>query len=208
MNAFSENLGDNAIFGVAPDAALMADDVIIPIQTHSCNVKIVGASPDISELEDTDALITLRPGVRIGVRTADCVPVVIYAPDINAVAAVHAGWKGSLGGIVGNTLGHLVRLGARPENMHAAFGPSICGQCYEVSQDLADSFVAAGFAGAVIGQRHVSLELVNTMRLQRAGVPLAAIRAALCCTLETPSYPSWRRNPTSRRLLTWIQLLG
>ena len=68
-------------------------NIVLPKQTHSLNVAIVSDGNEI--LEDTDAIITETPGLPIGVRTADCVPVILYAEDIKAVAAVHAGWKGS-----------------------------------------------------------------------------------------------------------------
>ena len=81
------------------------------------------------------------PGLPIGVRTADCVPVILYAEDIKAVAAVHAGWKGTLGGIVDVVVDRLADMGSDPRNIHATFGISICGNCYEVDNDLGERSV-------------------------------------------------------------------
>lgn len=192
--------------GIVADASAMKGDVVLPVQTHSCNCRIIREDGCIPELDDTDALICLRRGVRIGVRTADCVPVVVYAPDIHAVAAVHAGWRGSLGGILSVTLRELVNLGADPAQMEAAFGPSICGKCYEVSEELAMQFAQAGFAECISGKRNVDLEAVNLCRLLKAGVPLSNITRKRCCTFETAELPSWRREETTSRLLTWITL--
>lgn len=206
MNTLNYNLhfdSPDVDAGVVSDVA-MAGGVILPTQTHSCNVAVIGVDGKIPPLDDTDALISLHPGIAIGVRTADCVPVVIHAPDIHAIAAIHAGWKGSLGGIVSNTVSKLKELGANPALMKAAFGPCICGQCYEVSPEMAEDFRVAGFSRCIIGYRHLDLEAVNVCRLVDAGVNRANIRLKQMCTYETTTLPSWRRSPTPHRLVTWI----
>lgn len=195
-----------ATAGVVSDWESMQGDVVIPVQTHSCNVAVIGGDGIVGALDDTDAIISMAPGMKIGVRTADCVPVVVYAADIRAVAAIHAGWKGTLGGIVDRTLDRLQQLGAKPEMIHAAFGPSICGDCYEVSGEMAEAFASAGFADAIPSHRHIDLEKVNTIRLQRRGIPDANIIPKPSCTFESRTLPSWRRQPTPARLLTWISL--
>lgn len=196
-------LADGAEAGVYSDDAIADVPVLLPVQTHSCNVAEVTA-PCL--LSDTDAIITRTPGLRIGVRTADCVPVLLYAPDIRAVAAVHAGWRGSLGGIVDNTVRCLAEAGASTQLMHAAFGPCICGGCYEVSLELAEEFRRAGFADCISYRRHLDLEAVNRCRLLSLGLQVDNITPKPCCTFETPALPSWRREVTDRRLLTWIML--
>lgn len=212
--------------GVA-DVTTAGFNVVLPVQTHSCNVGVIPMvdNEDISadytaerglasevvagnRFEDTDALICLRPGVVIGVRTADCVPLLLNAPDIRGVAAIHAGWKGSLHGIVTVTVERLKALGADPRLIHAAFGPSICGGCYQVSRALAEDFRRAGFGNAIITERNVDLQEVNRLRLLEAGVESGNIRLSDYCTLQTPWLPSWRRGATDRRLLSWITLVG
>ena len=180
--------------------------VVLPVQTHSCNVAVIEASGSIPTFDDTDAVICLRRGMVIGVRTADCVPVVMYAPDNSATAAVHAGWKGSIGGIVTATLERLALLGADLSQLKVAFGPSICGRCYEVSEELAMRFTEAGF-GEAVSHRHVDLQKVNLLRLIRMGVRAENIAMSDVCTYETATLPSWRRQSSSRRLLTWIEII-
>lgn len=88
-----------------------------------------------------DALVTDEPGILLAVRSADCVPILIAEPNGKAVAAVHAGWKGMLGGIVEKTVGEMRRLfGLRPGALIAAIGPSIRDCCYEVGEELHSSF--------------------------------------------------------------------
>lgn len=204
-----ENLyiADGVQAGVIADSSdKSAAGIVLPEQTHGCEVAVIGRDGVVPSLASTDAVVSLCPGIRIGVRTADCVPVLIYAPDVEAVAAVHAGWKGSLSGIVTETVRVLEGLGANPALMHAAFGPSICGKCYEVAAQMTFDFRKAGFAAAVVNERHISLEMVNRIRLREAGVPAANITGSRRCTFETTELPSWRRDRTSHRLVTWIGL--
>lgn len=178
--------------------------ILVPVQTHSCNVAVIGEDGVIPSLDDTDAVISLAPGLKIGVRTADCVPIILFAPDIKAVAAVHAGWRGSANGILDNVIDSLVNLGANTELIKASFGPSICGLCYEVDENLVSLFIGRGFADAIVSYRHISLEKVNTIRLMNKGISPDYITHSHFCTKETPVLPSWRRNPGPERLLTWI----
>ena len=190
--------------GVVADDRMMPE-VLRPVQTHSCNVAVIGRDGVIPNLDDTDALICMAPEMKIGVRTADCVPVVVYAPDIQAVAAIHAGWRGSLEGIAGKTMERLKELGADMAKAEAAFGPSICGGCYEVSQDLAERFKEEGYSDSIVAVRHIDLQAVNTKQLLSAGIPPDRIHTKRFCTYETEWLPSWRRNPADIRLLTWIR---
>lgn len=179
--------------------------MILPVQTHSLNVGVVRNESD--SFPDTDALVTQLAGVRIGVRTADCVPIVMRAADAGAVAVVHAGWKGSLGGIVDRTLDVLVGMGADPAAVKVEFGVSICSRCYEVDRDLADRFSQAGFAECVSfpsgadAKPHLDLQEVNVVRLLRRGVSEENIVRNSECTRHSTDccgayrYFSWRRSP-------------
>lgn len=191
---------------------------ITPEQTHSLNVAIV--ENRWSRYHDVDALITFKPDISIGVFTADCVPVLVYAPDISGVAAIHAGWKGTLGGIVDNTLDVLVRKGASPAEMFVAFGPSISKKRYEVDRELADRFMDAGFGEYVswpdgdAGKPHIDLQGVNMERLLRRGVKRENIALHYGCTYDSvnnegkPIYYSHRRSHGAPgRILTSIMLL-
>lgn len=206
-NKYLIDLPDDGVeCGVEPDADCVEHKVVVPLQTHSCNVGVISRDGTLPGLEDTDAIISLKDGIRIGVRTADCVPVLIYAPDIKAVAAVHAGWKGSIGGILDNVVEKLHELGADTKLMKVSFGPSICGNCYEVSDEMIGKFTDAGFQNAILPSRHISLEKVNEIRLLRSGVDSRNIHSGICCTREATFLPSWRRQQTSKRLLTWIEI--
>lgn len=182
--------------------------VITARQIHSANVAIVDGSED--EIADTDALITRESGVAVAVRTADCVPIVLNAPNIGAVAAVHAGWRGTIAGIVKKTLEILIKSGSSAADIYAAIGPHICSDCYEVSPELAEEFATAGYSRFVTGEAgrrpHLNLGSINRQQLIDCGVPSAHVFMSPHCTLCTPGavFPSYRRDATTRRLFTVI----
>ncbi len=90
-----------------------------------------------------DASTTNRPGLLLGVQTSDCVPILLVDTKRKAVAAVHAGWRGTLQRMVMKTIGRMqMEYGTRPENLLAALGPAIGGCCYEVGTEVAHAFHA------------------------------------------------------------------
>lgn len=190
---------------------------ILPDQTHSINVAVSTFGKE--RYPDTDALITSLPGQPIGVITADCVPILIYSPDIRMVAAIHAGWRGTLNGIVNETISVMESHAAEIAKMKVFFGPSISMENYEVSDELADAFIQAGFKNYVYtnygekGRPHIDLQRINMDRFIRAGVNQRNIRLSNECTKSSKSrhgrfiYPSFRRdNTNSSRLLSFIML--
>ena len=191
----------------------------IPEQTHSCNVAIVDGF--CRYYPDTDALITFERDVPIGVKTADCVPILVYAPDKQGIAAIHAGWKGTIGGIVDNVMDALVEKDVDPAQLRVAFGPSICKDVYEVSKELADSFIKAGFEAYISfpngpeEKPHIDLQGINMERFLRRGVKAENIKLHDGCSYSSkmndgcPLYASHRRSGGApARMLTSIMLLS
>jgi UPF0124 protein DR_1966 len=188
-------------------------DIVLPQQTHTTHFGIL--TDPAQTFPETDALVTRLKGVAIGIRTADCIPLVAYAPDIETVAAIHAGWRGTIGGIAPRTLRHLINQGADPARLQVRFGPGICGDCYEVSPDLAAQFTETGFGECVHG-RHLDLIAANILSLLRLGIPRENIIPPSLCTRHSEltdavgkpgCLPSWRRIPgLTDRLITWIRM--
>lgn len=109
-------------------------------QFHS-DVIYVAASVNGSEAPKADALITNTPGLLLGVQTADCVPILLADTRRRVVAAVHAGWRGTLARLVQKTLGRMrMEFGTRSRDVVAAIGPAIGGGCYEVGPEVAQAF--------------------------------------------------------------------
>lgn len=108
-------------------------------QFHSDVVCDFNAAPD--EACSADASITNTPQLLLGVQTADCVPILLVDPTNRAVAAVHAGWRGTLHRIVEKTIGRMtMQYGTQPRDLLAAIGPAIGGCCYEVGTEVAAAF--------------------------------------------------------------------
>lgn len=109
-------------------------------QVHSNTVIVVDAPWKHDKRPTGDALITCVPGLLMSVVTADCVPILLADPSSQMVAAIHAGWKGATSGIIHNTIGEMVRLGAKRQTIHAAIGPCIWQESYEVDASFYASF--------------------------------------------------------------------
>jgi len=129
-------------------SALGASDLTLVSlhQIHSDVVRSFKAPP--TKQCKGDASATNRPGLLLGVRTADCAPVLVVDPKKRVVAAIHAGWRGTLHRIVTKAIGQMqMEFGCRPQDLLAAIGPAIGGCCYEVGTEVAAAF-AAQFANA------------------------------------------------------------
>jgi YfiH family protein len=137
-------------------------------QIHSDVVHNFAAPP--KEACQGDASITDHPGLLLGVQTADCVPILLVDPKRRAVAAVHAGWRGTLARIVAKTVGQMqMCFASQPADLLAAIGPSIGGCCYEVGTEVATQFISQ-FADAAdyfdelrTGDEPNPLQWLNTM---------------------------------------------
>ncbi|HZR82778.1 MAG TPA: polyphenol oxidase family protein [Candidatus Binatia bacterium] len=169
---------------------------------------------------DADALLTDRPGLAVAVATADCVPVLIAAPGARVVAAVHAGWRGTLAGIVPTVVDELrSRRGVPATELRVALGPSIDGCCFEIEREIAARF-ADRFGDEMwsawrdgrprddVPRGTLDLRAVNRRLLLAAGVPDAAIEFVGPCTFcGDAGFASYRRDgATAGRQLSWIAL--
>ena len=190
---------------------------VIPVQTHSLNVAVTEDSKSV--FESVDGLVSFTPGIAVGVLTADCVPVLLHSSHGEAVAAVHAGWRGTLGGIICNAIDLFVARGISPEDIKAFIGPSISKEIYEVDRDLAARFENAGFGDYISypygkgNKPHIDLKSINRHWLIERGVrPENIVVDPACTFLGRPSaghiYPSHRRSGGSlHRMLTAISIL-
>jgi YfiH family protein len=136
-----------------------------------------------------DALLERTPGAVVGVKTADCIPVLLVDERQRAVAAVHAGWRGTVAGIVGAAINAMhKRYGTEPADLHAAIGPGIGECCYEVGPEVAEQF---GLEGRV----HLDLASVNRDQLLEAGLCPERIYLSNLCTMCRPDeFHSFRRD--------------
>jgi len=167
-------------------------------QIHSD--RVVSANGLRDRAEEGDALITDQTGRSIGVRTADCVPILLLDSERRAVAAVHAGWRGTAGEIVKRTVESMRQaFGTEPGDLYAAMGPCIRTCCYEVSEDVAQRFSALFPEWRdedEAARRCLDLAEGNRRQLITAGIRKDRIfDSCLCTTCQSAQFYSYRREP-------------
>lgn len=160
-----------AVAALRPDAQLATVH-----QVHSADVVFVDRPWPQDERPRADALVTDRPGLLLGVLTADCAPVLFADEEAGVIAAAHAGWRGALAGVTDSALVAMERLGARRDNIHAAVGPCIAQPSYEVDHGFRARFVTHDpnnhrfFTDGSAGKAYFDLEDYVVHRLIAAGV--------------------------------------
>ena len=164
-------------------------------QIHS-NV-VVDAAGRSGRLGEGDALMENTPGRLIAVKTADCLPVLIVDPAQRAVAAVHAGWRGTLQNIVKSAIEKLAEtFSSRPEDLHVALGPGIQRCCFEVGPEVAAHFETFFPEVDTLSPKvHLDLTHVNSVQLRELGVsPERIYSSELCTVCGGDEFCSYRRE--------------
>jgi YfiH family protein len=172
-------------------------------QVHSDTC--IDAAGRYGVLGQGDALIENTPGTMVGVKTADCVPILLVDERNRAVAAVHAGWRGSAAQIATHAIRRMAeRYGARPYDLHAAIGPAIGKCCFEVGPE-----VAARFGQPANGKSKLDLVEINRRQLQDAGIAPERIYVAdLCTCCGAGEFHSFRRDrERAGRMLSVVGIL-
>ena len=195
-------------------------ELIIPWQTHGTRVLPIddaflsaNGAQRHALLQGIDALVTDRPGVCLCISTADCIPILLYDKKRPAVAAVHAGWRGTVKFIVGHTLEQMrILYGTDGADVSAVIGPGISLQAFEVGDEVHEAFRSAGFPMDRIARKqekwHLDLPEANRLQLLDFGVPSAAIEVSGICTYTQHEdfFSARRLGLKSGRMLTGIQL--
>lgn len=171
-------------------------------QIHSARVLKVDAPFAQGERPQADALVTATPNLALGILTADCAPVLLADPVAKVIGACHAGWKGAFKNIMKATVQAMVELGATPANIHAAIGPCIGQDSYEVDNDFFNVFMAEEAANALFfekstqkdGHHHFDLGAYVRHALERCGIAQANLLANDTCSLENAFFSNRRRN--------------
>ncbi|RYH08793.1 peptidoglycan editing factor PgeF [Tropicimonas sp. IMCC6043] len=193
--------------GVAPSALVSMH------QTHSTEVAVIETLPD--RAPRVDAMVTDRPGLALSVLTADCQPVLFADHEAGIIGAAHAGWRGTLDGVLEATLDAMERLGATRSDISAVIGPTISQASYEVGWEFFEDFIAEDpdnqrfFAGG--GEKpHFDLPAYGLHRMRRAGIG-HAVWTRHCTYSDPQRFFSYRRSlhrkePDYGRLISVIRL--
>ena len=168
-------------------------------QIHGRDVIAVETPWNADSAPQADGLVTNRPGVALGITTADCAPVLIADGNAGIIGATHAGWRGALAGVVEATVTAMVEIGGDPDRMIAAVGPCIARQSYEVGPELREPFLRQDpdnqsffVSGAPSDRHHFDLAAYVHSRLDKAGVRLTDITGFDTCADEDRFF-SYRR---------------
>ncbi len=189
---------------------------IYPRQTHSDRVAVATSENHLSAVAGTDALITNEPGIFVCVQTADCVPVLLFDPQKKAVAAIHAGWRGTVSKIVQKTVEAMTaKYGSNPSDLVAGIGPSIHIHAYEVGPEVVEA-VEAGFRNSAAllkpsldaGRAYFDLWEANKTVLIEAGLQEENIEVMGLCTYEHPDlfFSARRDGADTGRMVSAIRL--
>ena len=193
-------------------------------QVHDVKVAVVDRG-DLTrdELDGYDAMITNLPGVTIGVRTADCIPVLLYDPVKKAAAAIHSGWRGTVSKIIGKTVIKMQSTYAsQPSDILAFIGPGICVDCFQVGEEVALKFKETGFdinslwsfrgpktGNGMEGGHHIDLKEACRQTLVESGLKNENIQITGLCTYDDNDllYSARKEGIECGRNITYIKIL-
>ncbi len=201
--------------------AIPVDRLFVPYQTHEthiCEIDDSFLSLPVEEqknkLYGVDALVTTVPGVCIAITTADCVPLLLYAPDKKVVASIHAGWRGTVEDIAGKTVDYLVKtFQCDPAQILTGIGAAISPGHFEIGEEVVAAFESiitdspfVCFHNEVTGKYHLDLITINRRLLMKKGVLKKHIEQSVACTYSNSAdfFSARRDGLRSGRMLTGI----
>ena len=178
-----------------------------PVKRQVHGTRVVPIEMPEQAVGDADGFHTSVAGLPVSVITADCVPLLLARRDASQVAAIHAGWRGLYDGIVPAALAEM----GEGAPIAAAVGPTICAECYEVSEELANGFARKFGPAAVPSFRHLDLRAIAEQQLRAAGVEeIEHVGGCTCCTRDTagaPIYRSYRRGDRGSQMHSGLYII-
>lgn len=184
--------------------------LFMPNQVHGIRVVALDDSAAhvhrslLNKCGEADGMLTNVPGIVLGILTADCVPIFLYDKCRAVVGLIHAGRKGTFGGIIRQAIELMrKRFDSSPKDVKAVLGPSACPNCYEVSDEILLEWSTLGFPHH---NRRLNLWEANVAQLRIWGVPKENIYVSSICTIEDTRFYSFRRNRSNARNLALVIL--
>lgn len=195
------------------------ENLIIPQQTHSDNVKIVNGKQEknkanskwqianseeistprllnSSTFENTDALVTNQPNIALALNFADCVPIIFYDTVKKVIAAAHAGWRGTAAKIGPKTVAKMVeKFSCKPEDIIALIGPSIGKCCFEINEDVFKKLIESvdNQCSNAFSKNHADLKLINEFQLLSTGIKKIDV-CEYCTSCQNELFFSYRKE--------------
>ena len=213
-----DNVNENRKI-LTSDLGIDPGNLFLPYQIHEDKILLVDDSflslsgdSKKKELYGIDAIITDKKNICIGITTADCVPVLIFDPAQQVLAAIHAGWRSTVALIVPKVVKQMVlTYKCEAKNLIAGIAPAISQNCFEVGEEVVDAFIEVGLPIDTIGHRndltgkmHIDLVRANELLLMRSGVLPENIEKSGMCTYSNPDmfFSARRQTIKSGRMVT------
>lgn len=182
-------------------------------QVHQDKVRIVNDRERGLVVKGVDGLVTNRPKIILGVKTADCLPILFYDPEAKVIGAVHAGWKGILAKIPQKTIDVMIRMGCSPLDIIVGIGPHIGKCCYSINKERAQKFMAEfgnlkGMVGRKKGGFYLDLIVSTKNQLIDSGVRETNIFSdSVCNSCHSDEFFSFRKD-TAKTYGKMLSVIG
>jgi len=181
---------------------------VIMNQEHGDTIHVIR---DGEKAVNGDGIIIIEKNVAGIIKTADCLPVIIAAPELPMAAIVHAGWRGTARKITLKAVQKMVELGAARESLVVLIGPAVGSCCYEVKEDVNNIFKKEGFSDRVFrkagGTTYLDMREANRELLRQEGV-IKIYDVNLCTYCSNGLFASYRRGERSSRQINFVSLRG
>ena len=188
------------VHGFAAQEFIPENKIVMAEQIHGSKVELIENNNGLSKIKGVDGLITPKPDIFLMIHTADCLPILFYDPERKIIAACHAGWRGTLQEVTGQTLMAMERQGSRMKKIMVGIGPHIKICCYSVPAERIQSFEEKFGPDKKIFRKsdhqfYLDLTYLNLKQLQGLGIPKENIEVAPYCTFcSSRKLPSYRRQ--------------
>jgi YfiH family protein len=208
------------LFSIA--LGISVDSFVFANQSHSDNILVVteehkgrGVNKEDTEIQDIDSFIVEESGICPVVQSADCVPIIVYEPQRHIGAVVHSGWRGTFKRILEKTILKMIQMGANPSEMIVCIGPSAGVCCYEVKDDVLQSFIdnydskALEFFRKENDKMYLDLWKANSFLAKNIGVLEQNISVAGLCSIDNSNkfFSARVHKQYAGRMATGIMLL-
>lgn len=189
------------------------DSLIFIQQVHGAHGIIIDDAQSSFFKSAGDFIVTNQSRIGIGVLTADCVPLVLHDPKNHCLAVVHAGWRGTVNGVVENAVRAMQKLGCDLGDISVSFGPAARACCYQVGKEVADQFLRYPWGKMAVQKKeaeiYLDLVVFITLFLNSVGIATKNSDATESfCTICNPIYCSYRRDGIESRRNVTIAWLG
>lgn len=188
---FAFNPEAETCFSIARQIGFSPENLVVPQQIHSTEVKWVETPGEYSGI---DGIITSKTNLILSLKVADCVPVYFFEPQKNITGLVHSGWRGTVDGIISNSIELMQKKGADKRLILVYMGPAIGNCCYKVDAEVADSFNNEAKLEVDNGKWKVDLHKQILLQIIELGIPTTNIQASEICTYESDKCHSYRRD--------------